>query len=1001
MENTPNAVVCKKSRNGGFYVTPVSGFIFLLLSAVLAVGIGLLVHFTRASDVTCVCQRQSEEELGSRDLNQLVLKCGNLVDQGHGEICQSHLHNVSSSTVSTSLSTSSPVPCHGGRLPRALEPTLYELHLQPEMYGPDPTAFFFTGFVRIHFKCVEDTDKIVLNSNKLSITDGSVIVGALSQGVKSPAYINHTEDKFWQFLTVHVNGVFLKGNEYFIQMVFTGPLRIDFAGLYLSSYTENGLKRYMATTQFSPTDARKAFPCMDEPDRKALFDITLVRRQDYISLSNMVIIRSEDRNNGYVADVYARTPKMSTYLLAFIICNFSSTDKLTPRGIKFTAWANSESINKTSTALDIGVKALTFYKDYFGIHFPLSKQDMIAIRETAVGAMENWGLITYSENAILYYPEASSETALNSVARTISHELAHQWFGNLVTMKWWNDLMLKEGFAVYFSYVGIDLVFPEWKELDTFPLVSLHQVLDDDSLVTSHPVYMPLSDTTEIRQVFDSISYTKGAAMIRMLRFILGEDTFRRGLKSYLQNFQYNNVDHDDLWYVMGNQTCDEHKCLDVKRVMDTWVLQMNYPVVKISKTENGRLKLTQTRFIQNKNATDPGKYPSPFSYIWKIPITYTTSHATSYNKSDKDIIWMDTSSMEIADNAVPISEWVIGNIGQWGYYRVTYDKENWKALLQQLQTNHSKIHVVNRAQIINDAWSLAKASQLDLDTALGTFDYLDREQEYIPWAAASKEMSFLDVRLVRTAIYGKFQRIMRAKTKQAFQKFSMNDRGLSHIDTYFMSTLVELSCGCGLPVCVEQAKELFQRWMNTSVTNNINPDVRSTVYCTAIREGGEEEWDFAFNQLLNATIVSEESILISALSCSRSLWVLTRYSQYATNMDVMSKRNAVGAIVAISRNPIGQGLAWELMTSRWDYFLREYSDSLFLLRNMVIGVTSTFTTNDKLRQLKEFIERTPNLGTARTAFEQAVEKVKSNIRWIDDNYTNINSWLDRHVSKY
>ncbi|KAK3575959.1 hypothetical protein CHS0354_019277 [Potamilus streckersoni] len=984
MEHRPITDVCTKSRNSSFYVTPVSGFIFLLLSAVLAVGVGLLVHFTRASDVTCICQRQAAEELSSRDLTQLVQKCGNLVDQGHGEICQSCLRNVSSSTASNSLPTSSSVPYHGGRLPKSLEPILYKLLLYPDFYGPDPKAFFFTGSVWIHLKCVEDTDKIVLNSNKLNITEGSVVVGALSQGVNSPTYVNHTEDKFWQFLTVHVNGVLLKGNEYFIQMNFTGPLRIDFAGLYLSSYTENGLKRYMATTQFSPTDARKAFPCMDEPDRKALFDVTLVRRQEYISLSNIGIIRSEDRRNGYVADVYARTPKMSTYLLAIIICNFSSTDKLTPRGIKFTAWAYSESINKTSTALDIGVKALNFYEEYFGINFPLPKQDMIAIRETAVGAMENWGLITYSENSILYYPETSSEMVLNSVARTISHELAHQWFGNLVTMKWWNDLMLKGGFA-----------------LDTFPLVALHQVFDDDSLVTSHPVYMPLAVTTEIRQVFDSISYTKGAAMIRMLKFILGEDTFRRGLKRYLQTYQYDNVDHDDLWYIMGNQSCDENKCLDVKTVMDTWVLQMNYPVVKISKTENGMLKLTQTRFIQNENATEPGKHPSPFSYVWKIPITYTTSHDTNYTKTDKDIIWMDTSSMVIADNAVPVSKWVIGNIGQWGYYRVTYDKENWKALLHQLQTNHTKIHLVNRAQIINDAWSLAKASQLDLDTALGTLDYLDLEQDYIPWSAASKEMSFLDVRLVRTAIYGKFQRIMRAKTKKAFMKFSMNDRGLSHIDTYFMSTLVELSCGCGLPKCVSQAKELFQRWMNASINNTINPDIRYTVYCTAIREGGEEEWDFAYSQMLNTTIVSEENILLSALSCSRSLWVLTRYIQYITSMDVMSKRNAVGAIVAISKNPIGQSLAWDLITSRWDYFIREYSDSLFLLRNMVIGVTGTFTTNEKLKQLKEFVERTLNLGTARTAFEQAVEKVKANIKWIDDNYPNVNSWLDRQVSKY
>lgn len=488
--------------------------------------------------------------------------------------------------------------------------------------------------------------------------------------------VKMTEDKKRHFVHFFLNNDMVKGKEYRLFMEFTGPLKTDLKGFYLSSYEENGQKRYLATTQFQPTDARKAFPCFDEPEYKAIFKITIVRKVGWQSLSNGKIISTDSRSNGMKADNFAPTPEMSTYLVAYIISKFKVQRGTTSNGLQYGVWAQPGSILQTTEALNVGTKVISFYEDYFNISFPLPKQDMVAVPDYPLGAMENWGLITYRETRMLYDERVSTERNLASVTLSIAHELSHQWFGDLVTMKWWDDLWLNEGFATFIEYLRTDHVHPDWKMFDQFTQ-ELFDAFEFDGVKSSHPIYVPVENPDQINEIFDKISYAKGGCVIRMIRYVLGEETFRHGLIDYLNGLRYKSAVHGDLWEALQKIAVREGKHIpfSVKNIMDTWILQMNYPVVMVTRNKQN-LRVQQNRFLLNKDSNVTEKFSSPFSYLWKVPLTYTTSKELNFDKTGNSVIWLDKQAIDIVDQSLPTTDnsWYIFNLQQNGVYRVNYD---------------------------------------------------------------------------------------------------------------------------------------------------------------------------------------------------------------------------------------------------------------------------------------------------------------------------------------
>lgn len=374
---------------------------------------------------------------------------------------------------------------------------------------------------------------------------------------------------------------------------------------------------------------------------KATFDISLAHHKMYSALSNMPLkeTKAVESIPDFVMDTFETSVIMSTYLVAYCVSDFEYKEVSMKDDVTFRIYARREAMNQVDYAADIGPKVLKFYEDYFQIKFPLPKIDMIAVPDFAAGAMENWGLITYRETALLYQANASTLSAKHRVAEVIAHELAHQWFGNLVTMKWWTDLWLNEGFATYVASLGVAHLHPEWKSFDEESVDNTLDIFKVDALKTSHPVSVTIGHPNQISQIFDAISYSKGSVVIRMCHKFLGERGFRFGVSNYLKKHQYGNTLQDDLWDSLTASSHEEQSLsqdLSVKNIMDSWTLQVGYPVIEVIRDyDTNSATLTQSRYVANRYTPR-----DELKACWWVPLTYTDSEKNNFTSSAVSMIF-------------------------------------------------------------------------------------------------------------------------------------------------------------------------------------------------------------------------------------------------------------------------------------------------------------------------------------------------------------------------
>ncbi|TDH12953.1 hypothetical protein EPR50_G00053480 [Perca flavescens] len=892
-----------------------------------------------------------------------------------------------------------PFPWDRMRLPKTISPFHYDLTIHPNL-----TTLHFTGVVRIQLDVHEDTSIIVLHAKQMQISNVWLLA---PEGVRPLQVLEYP--RFHQ-LALLSDSVLTKGRRYEVQLGFAANLSDSFHGFYKSSYrTSSGEVRVMASTQFEATFARGAFPCFDEPAFKAKFTIRIVREPRHITISNMPKVKTVELPGGLLEDHFDTTVKMSTYLVAYIVSDFLSVSKTTRHGVQISVYAVAEKINQTAFALDAAVKLLDFYEDYFDIPYPLPKQDLAAIPDFQSGAMENWGLTTYRETGLLFDPDKSSASDKLGITKVISHELAHQWFGNLVTMEWWNDLWLNEGFAKFMEFISLDITYPEL-QVDDFFLGKCFEAMEVDSLSSSHPVSTPVENPTQIQEMFDDVSYDKGACILNMLRDFLTPEAFEIGIIRYLKRYSYQNTVNSHLWESLTNicssddldegrmkhkEFCSQRDLqsgvskwysgdeLDVRAIMDTWTLQEGFPLVTVE-VRGREVRLSQERYLKTDD------YSLTEGFLWQIPLTYMTSASNTIHrfllKTKTDVLYLPEEV-----------DWVKFNVDMSGYYMVHYAGEGWNSITKLLQHNHTALSSNDRASLIHNVFQLVSIEKVRLDTALELSLYLSKETEIMAVTQGFGELVPL-YKLMEKRDMAALENQMKDYIVDLFRglidRQEWSDSG-SVSERMLRSYLLLFGCVRNYAPCVTKATQLFNSWRDSDGTMSLPVDITMAVFVIGART--PEGWDFLFEKYRRSMQMSVKSRMKTAMAVSPLQDKLQWMMEQSLHGEVMKTQDLPDVIVSVSKNPRGYKLAWDFLRANWHILIKKFDLGSSTISYLVTGVTNQYSTREMLDEVRGFFgSLTEESGSEMRCIRQTYETIEDNIRWMDTNLPLLQAWLDK-----
>lgn len=824
------------------------------------------------------------------------------------------------------------------RLPRHVLPRRYDLVLTPDLAGAS-----FTGNVVITSDVVATTRLIALNAAELEIE--TVFV----DGQPAPFSLDDDRERLLIGALADVGPGLTT-----IDITFRGTLNDKLRGFYRSTYRdENGAEHVIACSQMQSTDCRRAFPCFDEPDFKAVFGVTLMVDDAIMAVSNgPEVSRTRDEVAGKDAVRFADTMIMSTYLVAFVVGRLEATAPVDVRGVPLRIVHVPGKGHLTGFGLDVGAKSLAWFTDYYGIPYADAKIDMIALPDFAAGAMENVGCITYRENLLLVDPETSTQIEKELVADVVSHELAHMWFGDLVTMKWWNGIWLNEAFATFMEIAAVDAYRPDWDRWTSFSL-ERSVAFETDSLASTRSVEYEVRSPQDCEGMFDVLTYQKGGSLLRMLEQYLTTPRFRAGVRHYLNAHAYKNTETSDLWDSIETAVAADGG-EPVRALMDSWIWQPGYPLVTAA-LRNGKLHLTQQRFsFDTETVTDP--------QTWFVPV-----HVRAGSSEQVVLLTESTLDVELADTAVP----VVVNAGGSGFYRVAYSAE----LLTRIdRTVLRSLSTIERYNLVDDAWNAVVAGRLAASDYLAFVEGFVDERELAVWQAVANGLRATG-RLVADDAYASFRRRVAVLVSPVLADLGWQpEPGESELRAKLRGLIVTLLAVTGGDTDAQRrCRDLLAAAQHD--TTSVDPELTAAATTVVAATGGEAEYVDMQQRFLAADTPQEQLRYLYALADFDSAELVARTCEFALGGQVKTQ-NAPFLLARCIANRNHGATAWEFVRRHWQRANDEFPTNTIV---RMIDPVKLLNTPQNEADVQSFFSEHPIPQAVKT-LEQVLERQRVNV---------------------
>ena len=815
------------------------------------------------------------------------------------------------------------------RLPRTVVPRRYELVIEPDL-----DAATFSGEETVAVEVVEPTGSIVLNVKELDVSEAWVTVA----GERVDAEVSLDPERERATLTLARE---VAAGDATVHARFAGVLNDKLTGFYRSTFVDaEGTTRTIGTTQFEATDARMAFPCWDEPDFKAVFEVTLVVAEDLLAISNAAEVDRTPTGDGRVAVRFAETIPMSTYLVAFVVGPLVATEPVDVRGTPLRVVHVPGKEHLTAFALEVGQFCLQHFADWYDIPYPGDKCDLIALPDFAAGAMENLGAITFREAVLLIDPEEATQLELQRVADVVAHELAHMWFGDLVTMKWWNGLWLNEAFATFMELAAVDAFRPEWQRWVAFT-TERAAAFAVDALESTRPIEYPVLSPHDADGMFDVLTYQKGGSVLRMLQQYLGEEGFRAGIRLYLRSREYGNAETTDLWDAIEEATGEP-----VRRIMDTWIFQGGHPVVSVD-ADGDQLRLEQRTFRYG---------PHDDASTWAVPVLVRAGSTT-----ERTLLDDRTGSVRVGD----LGGGVVANAGGHGFYRVRYSPE----LLAALTPHIGSLEPVERALLVEDTWASVLAGDTEASTLLDLLEGYRGEDDPAVWATISPALGALD-RILDGDARGALQSYVRGLAGPALERFGWEpEADESDLASHARQIVLTILGTVGADRSVQaRARELHG-------TDGLDPNVAAATVAIVAATGTAED-HAAFLERYKTSPSPQEALRYLYGLGGFPDRDLAQRSLALTLTDTIRSQNAPFLIQLLLQNRDTNELAWEFVKGEWDAINERFPDNTI---PRLLGGVTTLSTPELAADVEAFLASHPVPQAVKT-MEQHLERLRVNV---------------------